>query len=90
MFSRQQIETLTQAILAHLAAHPELVQALAAETGIIPGDLRRMSGDPGFSQAMLDFIVADDQRLLDFAAGQGLSPADVAHARAALEAGAVI
>ncbi|WP_134724700.1 DUF3572 family protein [Paracoccus luteus] len=80
---------IAHAVLLHLAQDPDLLGQLCAETGLSPADLRDTAGQPGFVGAMLDFIAADDRRLLDFAAEAGVAPDAVARLRAAVEAGIV-
>ena len=89
MISRAALDELAQAILAHLAQCPDLVEALVAETGLMPADLRRMAAEPttDFATALLDFICATDDRLTDFAAASGWSATTVARTREALAAG---
>lgn len=87
--SARRLDDLAQAILAHLGACPDLVEALIAETGMMPTDLRRLAGDPGtgLAVALVDFICATDDRLVAFAQGAGWQPAEVDRIRQALEAG---
>lgn len=89
MISRNSLDALAEAILAHLADSPELVEALVAETGLMPTDLRRLAADPttDLITALLDFICASDDRLLGFAAASGWSETTVARTREALAAG---
>ena len=77
MISRNSLDALAEAILAHLAENPELVEALVAETGLMPADLRRLAAEPttDFATALLDFICASDDRLVAFAAASGWSVA---------------
>jgi len=91
MISRTSLDTLAAAILAHLAEHPDLVEALVAETGLMPADLRRLAAEPttDFATALLDFICASDDRLTGFAATSGWPETTVAHTREALAAGAL-
>lgn len=89
MISRNSLDTLAAAILAHLADNPNLVEALVAETGLMPDDLRRLAAEPttDFATALLDFICATDDRLTGFAAASDWSATTVAHTRDALAAG---
>ncbi len=89
MISRNSLDALAEAILAHLAENPELVEALVAETGLMPADLRKLAAEPttDFATALLDFICASDDRLVAFASASGWSETRVAHTREALAAG---
>lgn len=89
MISRSSLDTLAEAILGHLAVCPDLVEALVAETGMMPSDLRALAEEPttDFASALVDFICASDDRLTAFAAASGWSESTVAHTREALSAG---
>ena len=91
MIARSTLDSLSDAILAHLAADPDLIGSLAAETGIAPADLRAAAGDPGegFAAALVDFICGSDERLTGFAAASGWRETEVARVRAALDAGMI-
>ena len=70
MITRATLDQLTSAIMAELAGSPDLVSELMAETGLQPGDLRRLAADRSddLAAALLDFICAADSRLEQFAA----------------------
>jgi hypothetical protein len=89
MISRSSLDDLSDAILGHLAASPELMEALVSETGLLPADLRALAAQPTVDRAvaLVDFICASDERLGDFAAASGWSQTTVAHTREALSAG---
>ena len=65
MTTRATLDQLTSAIMAELAGSPDLVSELMAETGLQPGDLRRLAADRSddLAAALLDFICAADSRL---------------------------
>lgn len=89
MMNRDALGRLTQNILDHLVTDAGLIGSLVAETGLDPGDLHLLAqaAPLDLSAALVDFISADDPRLLDFCAAFGWAPERVAYARAALEAG---
>lgn len=91
MTTRATLDQLTSAIMAELAGSPDLVSELMAETGLQPGDLRRLAADRSddLAAALLDFICAADSRLEQFAANTGWQPDKVTYARAALENGQI-
>lgn len=68
----------------HIAAQPELVEALLAQSGSDVAGLRAMAGRPEFAQFVLDFLLQEDGRVLDFAAELGIKPQRVVMARAVL------
>lgn len=89
MISRNSLDSLAEAILAHLSRCPDLVEALVAETGLDPADLRALAAGPtsDFASALVDFICATDDRLSAFSDASGWPQATVAHTREALAAG---
>ena len=90
MITSASVSDLAAAILGHLAQTPELLTALAAETGMAPADLRAASGDSAaLASALIDFVCASDERLLAFSDASGWPPQQVEHARQAIEAGMV-
>ncbi|WP_199259326.1 DUF3572 domain-containing protein [Paracoccus binzhouensis] len=72
---------------AHIAADPELVAALLAQSGSDAAGLRAMAARPEFAVFVLDFLLEQDQRVLDFARAAGLRPERVQMARAVLGGG---
>ncbi|MFH5773538.1 DUF3572 domain-containing protein [Paracoccus sp. NGMCC 1.201697] len=72
---------------SHIAGDAELVSALLAQSGTDVAGLRRMAGRPEFAQFVLDFLLEQDQRVLDFAADAGIQPQRVVMARAVLGGG---
>lgn len=89
MMTRDALDRLTGDLLADLAGSHELIDALVAETGLVPADLRRLAqaAPLDLSVALVDFICASDERLTAFCDRSGWAPDRVAYARAALEAG---
>jgi len=89
MIARSSLDTLAEAILGHLAQCPDLIEALVAETGLDPSDLRALAAQSttDFASALVDFICASDDRLAAFSAASGWPEATVAHTREALAAG---
>ena len=89
MIDRKSLDVLAQAILDHLLRNPDLIGALVAESGLLPGDLRGLAADPtpAFATALVDFICASDERLTGFAAESGWPPLKVAQMREALSCG---
>ncbi|WP_134679258.1 DUF3572 domain-containing protein [Paracoccus ravus] len=71
----------------YVAGQPELVSALLAQAGTDVAGLRAMAGRPEFAQFVLDFLLEEDQRVLDFAADAGIKPQRVVMARAVLGGG---
>ncbi|PWR23430.1 DUF3572 domain-containing protein [Zavarzinia compransoris] len=80
----EQAETIGLMALAYLAGREDLLQRFLGETGMSAGDLRAAAGDPAALGGILDFLLGDDSRVLDFAAGAGLRPEDPLRARHSL------
>lgn len=72
---------------SHIAADGELVEALMAQSGGDVAGLRLMAARPEFAQFVLDFLLEQDQRVLDFAQAARISPQRVQMARAILGGG---
>lgn len=72
---------------SHIAGDGELVAALLAQSGTDADGLRTMAARPEFAQFVLDFLLEQDQRVLDFAASAGINPQRVVMARAVLGGG---
>lgn len=72
---------------AHIAGDADLVGALMAQSGCDVAGLRAMAVRPEFAVFVLDFLLEQDQRLLDFAVVAGIAPQRVQMARAVLGGG---
>ena len=70
--------------LAFIAADPERLGRFLNLTGLGPHNLRTAAADPAFLSSVLDYLVADEELLLAFAADAGLKPEAVARAHQAL------
>ena len=71
----------------HIAGDSDLVLALLAQSGSDAAGLRAMAARPEFAVFVLDFLLEQDQRVLDFAASAGIRPERVQMARAILGGG---
>ena len=70
--------------LSFLAADGERLRRFLDITGLGPHNLRNAAEDPAFYGSVLEYLVADEQLLLRFAAESGLKPEAVARAHQAL------
>lgn len=70
---------------AFVAADDALVAALLDAAGASASDLRAMAQRPEFAGFILDFLLEADDRVLAFAAAEGISPEAVHRARWRLE-----
>jgi hypothetical protein len=81
---REAAQSLAVAALSFLASEPEHLGGFLATTGIGPNEIREASSDPGFLGGVLDYLAGDEALLIAFARQQGIDPAEVERARAAL------
>jgi hypothetical protein len=85
--SRDQAEALAVRALGFIASDPRLLPRFLGITGIEAGDIRQAAREPGFLAGVLDFILAHEPTLLQFAEAAGVEPSSVAAARRALPFG---
>ena len=76
--------SLAVSALTFLAADEERLRRFLAVTGLGPHNLRSAAADPGFYGSVLDYLVADEQLLIGFAADAQVAPETVAKAQRAL------
>ena len=82
-----QAETLALNALAYLAGDEDALTGFLAATGLSPDDLRSGAGDPHILAGVMDYLLADEQRLLAFCAEAGIEETLPARARASLPGG---
>lgn len=78
-------ETLALKGLAYLAGSPADLARFVENSGIDPDELRERASEPAVLRAVLEFLLAEDERLLTFCAAQGIAPRDLHLARHALD-----
>ncbi len=83
--SRETAETVAVGALAFLAAQPEALTRFLRLTGLTPQTLREAAGEPGFLAGLLDYFLANEALLMDYARDAGLPPGEIGRARAALD-----
>ncbi len=76
--------SLAVSALSFIAADPDRLGRFLGITGLGPDNLRTAAGDPAFLGSVLDYLVADEALLVEFAADAGLKPETIARAHAAL------
>ena len=76
--------SLAASALAFLAADPERLNRFLSLTGLGPHNLRDAAEDPAFHGSVLEYMLADEELLLRFAADSDLKPEAVALAHQAL------
>jgi hypothetical protein len=77
-------QSLAVSALAFIAADSDRLNRFLSLTGLGPDNLRTAAADPAFLGSVLDYLVADEQLLVDFAADAGVKPEAVGRAHAAL------
>ena len=73
--------------LSWLAVDHDLFGAFLDQAGADAADVRARATDPAFLGFVLDFVMQDDGRVVDFARAQGMAPEGVMAARRALPGG---
>lgn len=73
--------------LGWIAAQDSVFEAFLDTTGAKVEDLRRQADDPGFLAQVLDFVMLQDEWVIDFAADSAMAPEQVVAARAVLGGG---
>lgn len=88
MAGRQEhAETMGLQALGWLAADSDRLAGFLAFSGAGPAELRVRAAEPEFLAAVLDFVMAEDARVMEFSASVAVAPEAVARARAALPGG---
>lgn len=82
-----QAQALAISALAFIAGDEKLLPRFLALSGIEAGQVRSAAQAPGFLAGVLDFILAHEPTLMDFAAHADVDPASVAAARRTLPGG---
>lgn len=82
-----QAERIALNMLAWLVSNDELLPIFMGATGAGQDTLRDRAGDPEFLAAMLDFLMMDDQWVMQACDAQGLAYDQVAQVRHALPGG---
>lgn len=79
----QAMEIATRA-LAAIASEPRLAGALLAMSGAEADQIRLAAQQPEFAGFVLDFVMEDDQRVMEIANAAGLTPQEMLAAQAVL------
>lgn len=80
-------ETRALTLLAWLATDEALLPTFMGATGTSEGDLRTRASDPEFLASVLDFLMMDDNWVVQAAEGTGILAVDFAAIRAGLPGG---
>lgn len=87
MNRQEYAQSLALSALSFIVSDSETAGAFLAQSGLDVGDLRARAGDPELLAAVLDFILAEDARVLAAAGACGAAPEELAAARALLPGG---
>jgi hypothetical protein len=79
--TKDMAEGLAVQALTFVAAEPERLGRFLAVSGIGPDSLRAAADQPDFLAGVLEYLLADERLLLDFAAEAGIDPAEAGRAR---------
>ncbi|PKQ07541.1 MAG: DUF3572 domain-containing protein [Alphaproteobacteria bacterium HGW-Alphaproteobacteria-12] len=85
--NKDEAERLAICALSHIAADDDLLGDFLALSGLSPDELRSHAGEPEFLGGILDFILADEARLVAFCKAEEIRPRLPATARRALPGG---
>jgi hypothetical protein len=77
-------ESLAIQALTYVACEPERLGAFLAVTGIGPDHLRAAAREPEFLAGVLNYVLASEAMVIEFAAYAEIDPGDIARARAIL------
>lgn len=85
--TRETAETVALQALGWLAGNEELMPVFLGSTGASVDDVKRQAGDPAFLGSVLDFIMMDDNWVIDCAASAAMPPERIMQARQSLPGG---
>jgi hypothetical protein len=81
---RPSAENLAVAGLTYLSASPNRLGRFLEVSGLEPETVREAAETPGFLSGLLDYIAADEELLISFAAELGVKPDRIMQAREVL------
>lgn len=80
-------ETKALALLAWLAGQAEILPVFMGATGVGEDDLRARAAEPEFLASLMDFLLMDDNWVIQGAEATGIAPQEFVLIRAALPGG---
>ena len=86
---REQAELLGIRALGWIAGQPERAGAFLATAGASADEMRERASDPEFLGFVLDFLLGDEEALLEFCQDENLPPDRPMRARAGLPGGEI-
>ncbi len=85
----EQAESIAISVLSWMATQTEILEGFLGTTGASPDEIRSQAGDPMFLGFVLDYVLSQDNFVMDYAEMTNSDPHDLAIARQALPGGAV-
>ena len=82
--SADSARSLAVGVLGFIAADSDRLNRFLSLTGLGPDNLRTAAADPAFLGSVLDYLVGDEDLLVEFAAEARVKPEAIARAHAAL------
>jgi hypothetical protein len=82
---KEAAETLALQALAWLAGSSDDLMRFVESSGVGADELRERASEPDVLRAVLDFLLAEDERLLAFCSAEEIEPREVHVARHALD-----
>lgn len=73
--SSSEAEILALHAVAFIAQRDNVLQQLIVQTGMAPSTLRERTNDPEFLAGVVDFLLSNEQLLLEFCKFEKLAPA---------------
>lgn len=83
-YTRESAHELATSALLYMAGQPDLMAGFLEASGLDPHQLRQVACDCGMALHVLDYLLEDDHRVLDAAAGLSVPPGDLMQARTVL------
>lgn len=81
---QEQAEVIALQAITYISTQEDALNALLAQSGAGPDDLREQLANSSFLAGILDFILSDEPFLLAFCSDQNIPPELIVHARRAL------
>ena len=85
--NREQAEILALEALAWLAGQPDAIAKFLTMSGLEASELRLAVGDSGLQSSVLDYLLANENLLLEFCENASIKPQEVHSARYRLGGG---
>ncbi|MFV0410041.1 MAG: DUF3572 family protein [Paracoccus sp. (in: a-proteobacteria)] len=77
MQSPSQARNLADRLLLHVLEEPELISSLLGQSGLSPSQLTEIVNGPGIHEFILDFIVENDDRVMNCADALGIGASEI-------------